>query len=99
MTFAVSAVLAASMMMPLFAERYALDVFRAPRRLTRVFGRGVLWTLLRPRTRLGAALARGGLATLARLVGASVIDDIGTFFGLVADNHFNPLETGFAGGL
>jgi anion-transporting ArsA/GET3 family ATPase len=62
----------------------ALDLFRAPERLRRVFGRSVLWALLQPGTRLAELLTRAGAATLARLIGGSVVDDIAAFFGLLA---------------
>ncbi len=62
----------------------ALDVFRAPDRIAGIFGRSVLWVLLRPRARLIRALSRGGAATLRSLVGATVIDDIADFFRLFA---------------
>lgn len=61
----------------------ALDVLRAPRRLARVFGPPVLRVLLRPSSRLARVLSRSGLSTLERLVGGTVLRDIGGFFELV----------------
>jgi len=69
----------------------ALDLFRAPERLTRIFSPTVLRPLMQPRAGLVGVLARAGRRTLARLVGPTVVDDIASFFGLLAG-----LTEGFA---
>lgn len=80
----------------------ALDLFRAPGRVNRLFGPAMGWLRSGPAAGLVDLVTRATAATLARLIGAAVVDDLQTFFRLVAGMtdgfrlHAQAIETLFA---
>ena len=82
----------------------ALDLFRAPDRLRKVFGRSVLWALVGGGSRVAELLTRAGARTLERLIGEGVVQDIVDFFRLVAGTtggfraHADSVSSLFASG-
>lgn len=62
----------------------ALDFFKAPDRVRRVFDRSVLRVLVQPSRGLMAATSRRVARLVRRLVGGAVLVDIGEFFRLLS---------------
>jgi len=64
--------------------QHALDFFKAPERVRRVFDRSVLGALVQPKRGLLAMTTRRIAKTAQRMVGDRVMNDIGEFFQLIA---------------
>jgi anion-transporting ArsA/GET3 family ATPase len=63
--------------------QHAIDFFRAPERVRRVFEQGVLAALVNPGRGIVGTATRQGLKVMERIAGESVLQDIAEFFRLV----------------